>query len=152
MCKYMNISKILYKLIASFATFAFIFLWHGTASNIFIWSVLNYMGILLEYTAKALSVTEWYKSFKINVLKTEAMEVRFISALCAPLLAMSAISNFYLFGGTEVGHAYVGLLEWPAPHNLMLVLLATYCCCHVSISLLDVPSRTDIKLNRVKTG
>lgn len=150
LCKYIKISKLVCKLIASFSTFAFIFLWHGTALNIFIWSVLNYIGILLEHTGKALSTTEWYKIFKTNVLKTEAMEVRLIAALCAPLLAASAISNFYLFGGAEVGHEYVGLLEWPAPHNVMIVLLATYCCCHVSISLIDVPSRTDRRSPRVK--
>lgn len=143
--QYINLSKMTYKLIASFATFSFIFMWHGTVWNIFVWSALNYIGILLEYSAKAVSVTKTYKKFKENVLKTDAMEVRFTALLCGPLLALSAISNFYLFGGSEVGDLFFGLLVNPSKYNLFIVLLAVYSCCHVSISLLDVPARTDVK-------
>lgn len=134
-----------YKLVASFATFTFIFMWHGTVWHIFVWSVLNYFGIILEYSAKAFSATDTYKRFKERFLKTDAMEVRFVAFLCGPLLALSAISNFYLFGGSEVGNLFFGLLEAPSLYNLAVVLIAVYCCCHVSISLQNVPSRTDVK-------
>lgn len=120
-------------------------MWHGTVWSIFVWSVLNYFSILLEYTAKAVAVTDGYKRFKQRFLKSDAMEVRFVALLCAPLLALSVISNFYLFGGSDVGNLYFGLLRAPSPYNLAVVMIAVYCCCHVSISLQNVSSRTDVK-------
>lgn len=137
--------KITNKLLSSLVTFMFIFLWHGIMWNIFLWSALNYVGIVIEYAAKAASKTERYRVFKENYLKTDAMEVRFQAFLCAPLLGMSAISNFYLFAGAEVGNLYFELLKWPSFYNAVLVYTSLYCCCHVAIALSDVPSRTDVK-------
>lgn len=117
------------------------FLWHRASLDILIWSVINYIAVILEYTAQVISTTLLYKNFRSKVLKTEALEVRFIALLCTPLLLVSAVSNFFFLGGVEVGYLYVGLFEWPAAHYLMLTILAGYCCSHVSISLLDVPSR-----------
>lgn len=135
----------MWKLIAALSTFSFIFLWHGTVLNIFIWTILNYIGILLEFTAVGISYTNAYKWFKEKVLITDAMETRFIAFCCAPLLGLSAISNFYLFAGAEVGTLYFELLKDPTLANFSLVYLALYCCCHVSIALKDVPSRTDVR-------
>ncbi|CAH1639830.1 unnamed protein product [Spodoptera littoralis] len=137
--------KITNKLFSSLITFMFIFMWHGTMWNILVWSVLNYVGIVIEYAAKAASKTARYKIFKEKYLRTDAMEVRFTAFLCAPLLGMSAISNFYLFAGSEVGNLYIELLKWPSLCNAMLVYTSLYCCCHVAIALSDVPSRTDVK-------
>ncbi|KAG6458715.1 hypothetical protein O3G_MSEX011000 [Manduca sexta] len=148
--KYVKLSKIGYKLIASLATFLFIFLWHGTVWNIFVWSALNYIGILLEYTGKAISETETYKFFKKAFLRSDEMEIRFIAFLCSPLLALSAISSFYLFAGSEVGDLFFGLLNGPTFYNCMIVGLSLYCCCQVSIALKDVPSRTDVPRSNVK--
>uniref|UniRef100_A0A2A4JTP1 Protein-cysteine N-palmitoyltransferase Rasp n=1 Tax=Heliothis virescens TaxID=7102 RepID=A0A2A4JTP1_HELVI len=146
-----KISKIIYKLISSLITFTFIFMWHGTMWNIFVWSVLNYVGIVIEYFGKAVAGTEKYKLFKANVLQTNAMEVRFIAFLCAPLLGLSAISNFYLFAGSEIGDVYFDLLKWPSLYNCFIVYTSLYCCCHVAIALYDVPSRTDVKKKESKT-
>lgn len=142
---YFKIPKIGYKLIASLSTFIFIFMWHGTVWNIFVWSALNYIGIVLEYSGKAFSETDKYKVFKQKILRSDKMEIRFIAFLCVPLLALSAISNFYLFAGSEVGDLFFGLLKQPTLYNCMIVGVSLYCCCQVSIALKDVPSRTDVK-------
>ena len=143
--------KMAYKLLSSLLTFMFIFMWHGTTWNIFVWSVLNYAGIVVEYIGKAVAESEKFKLFKAKVLKTKAMEVRFTAFLCAPLLGLSAISNFYLFAGSDIGNLYFGLLKWPSPYNFMVGYMTLYCCCHVAIALYDVPSRTDVKKNEIKT-
>ncbi|XP_028156207.1 protein-cysteine N-palmitoyltransferase Rasp [Ostrinia furnacalis] len=150
--KNFNIPKIISKLTASFATFVFIFMWHGTVWNIFVWSILNYLGITLEHFGKVISESNNYKLFKEKVLKTDAMETRFIAALCTPLLALSAISNFYLFAGSKVGNVYFECFINPSFFNSMLVCLSLYGCCHVSIALQDVSSRRDSKPSKIKSN
>lgn len=142
--------KTVRKLTASLLTFLFIFLWHGTIRRIFVWSVLNYLGITLEYVSKAIAEGDNYKWFKNRVLKTDAMETRFICFLCVPLLILSAVSNFYLFAGTEVGDLFFDCLIHPSLRNSAIVCAAIYCCCQVSKALEDVPSRTDSKTNKAK--
>lgn len=127
-------------------------MWHGTMWNILVWSVLNYTGIVIEYIGKAVAESEQYKLFKAKVLKTNAMEVRFTAFLCAPLLGLSAISNFYLFAGTDIGNIYFGLLLWPSLCKFLLVYTSLYCACHVAIALHDIPSRTDVKRKETKTA
>lgn len=120
-------------------------MWHGTVWNIFVWSVLNYLGITLEHVGKTLSSSEKYKWFKGQVLKTDQMETRFIALLCAPLLALSAISNFYLFAGATVGDLFFECLLHPTLLNSLVVSVSLYSCCQVSMALKDVASRTDQK-------
>lgn len=134
--------KIAYKLLASLGTFLFIYMWHGMVWHIFMWSTLNYIGILLEHTGKIVSKHDKYIWFKKNILKTEAMEVRLIAALCAPLLGLSAISNFYLFGGSHVGNLFFEyLFQMPSLMNCFILWSSLYSCCHVSMAIEDVPSR-----------
>ncbi|CAK1602132.1 unnamed protein product [Parnassius mnemosyne] len=136
-----KLPKIAHRLIASLATFVFIFMWHGTVWHIFIWSILNYLGIILEHVGKELSRHRMYEWFKINILKTDKIEAYFIALLCTPLLALSAISNFYLFAGTEIGNLFFECFINPSLWNSMLLGISLYCCCHVSMALADFPSR-----------
>ncbi|CAH0766553.1 unnamed protein product [Diatraea saccharalis] len=147
MTTHFKLSRIVNKLCASFLTFVFIFMWHGTIWNIFVWSVLNYLGITLEQFGKILSQTNYYQLFKVNILKSDETETRFLALLCTPLLALSAISNFYLFGGSSVGNIYFECFMHPTFFNTMLISISLYCCCHVSMALQDVSSRTDKKTN-----
>lgn len=139
--QYCKIPKISYKLLASLATFLFVFVWHGTVWHILVWSLLNYSGITLEYIGKALSKCDMYNKFRISILKTEAMETRFIAFLCSPLLALSAISNFYLFGGSDVGNLFFESFTQPSLLNSLILIGSLYCCCHVSMALEQVPAR-----------
>ncbi|XP_045448569.1 protein-cysteine N-palmitoyltransferase Rasp [Melitaea cinxia] len=148
LCKCNHLPKVIHKLLASLVTFTFIFVWHGIVWHILIWSVINYLGITLEHIGKAISKQKIYESFKTNILKTKAMEVRFIALLCSPLLALSAISNFYLFAGSDVGNLFVESFTHPSFVNSFLLILALYCCCHVSIALEDVPTRNSSLKNK----
>lgn len=123
-------------------------MWHGTVWNIFVWSVLNFIGITLEQCGKFISKSSQYKIFKEKILRTDEMETRFIALLCTPLLAISAISNFYLFAGTKVGNIYFECFTNPSFFNSMLVGITLHCCCHVSMALKDVSSRTDVKIEK----
>ncbi|XP_061708959.1 protein-cysteine N-palmitoyltransferase Rasp isoform X1 [Cydia pomonella] len=142
--RYINLPVTILKLTASFFTFIFIFFWHGTVWDIFVWSALNFIGITLEQLGKSAATTETYKWFKKGVLRTDEMEIRFLAMACTPLLIMSAISNFYLFAGSKVANIFFACFLQPSSWNSVIVTLAMYSCCHVSIALQNVPSRTYI--------
>ncbi|XP_041975324.1 protein-cysteine N-palmitoyltransferase Rasp [Aricia agestis] len=148
-CENFRLPRVVYKLMASLLTFIFIFMWHGTVWHIFLWSLFNYCGITLEQFGKVVAKQKLYKSFKEKLLKTDAMEARFIAFLCSPLLALSAISNFYLFAGNDVGNLFFECFSDPASFNVIILITSLYCCCHVSMALEDVPSRTAKKIEKV---
>ncbi|XP_045778550.1 protein-cysteine N-palmitoyltransferase Rasp [Maniola jurtina] len=143
--QYCNLPRFAYKLIASLATFLFIFVWHGTVWHILIWSVLNYSGITLEHIGKCISRQKIYINFKKNILKSDAAETRFIAILCTPLLALSAISNFYLFAGSEVGNLFFECLSHPSLLSSCILGVSLYSCCQVSMALEHIPSRGSSK-------
>ncbi|XP_026320125.1 protein-cysteine N-palmitoyltransferase Rasp isoform X2 [Hyposmocoma kahamanoa] len=142
---YPRLPKLAIKMISSLFTFIFIFIWHGTTKQIFVWSFLNFLGIILETLGKNITETEKYKRFVIKYLKSDAMETRFKAMMCTPLLILSAVSNFYLFGGMDVGDLYFQCFVRPKIYGIFVICLPMYCCCQVSMALQDVPSRTDVK-------
>lgn len=73
------------------------------------------------------------------------METRFIALLCTPLLALSAISNFYLFAGSEVGNLFFECLSHQSVLSTFILGVSLYSCCHVSMALEHVPSRGGTK-------
>ncbi|XP_075973585.1 protein-cysteine N-palmitoyltransferase Rasp [Anticarsia gemmatalis] len=143
---YLTSSYMTCKLLSSLVTFIFIFVWHGTTWSILVWSVLNYLGIVLEYFGKNIGKSEKYLWFRQKVLRTDAIESRFIAMLCVPMLGLSAVSNFYLFADSDIGDMYFGLMKWPSLVNFAIVYISLYCSCHVAIALQDFPSRTDVKM------
>lgn len=127
------------KIVSSFFCFFFVYIWHGIEPYIFIWSALNFLGVTLEnifhhiYEAKL-------KHSKIVKNVNEADLRRITCSLAAPLLAMSAISNFYFFAGKAVGDIFLdkGISESSA--NQLILLLLLYCCCNVSTEMRNVSS------------
>jgi len=94
------------KLFASFLCFTFIFIWHGIQLNIFIWALLNFIGIVLENIGILIAKSKQYQKIQIMFLSSKNIK-RFHCILASPLLALSAISNFYFFGGQEIGNIFV---------------------------------------------
>lgn len=90
------------KFLASFLCFGFVYLWHGTELYILIWAGLNFVGVTLE-TASATLYTTKLNNFECF----RGTKRRLKNILAAPLLAMSAVSNFYFFAGKEVGDLFV---------------------------------------------
>ena len=91
--------------LASFACFAFIYIWHGfLQTDILLWTGLNYIGITLEGLFRVL-----YKNCFgiVNRNMNSTWKRRIGCFLAAPLLAVSAVSNFYFFGGKQIGDIFV---------------------------------------------
>ena len=68
---------------------------------------------------------------------SEANWIRLEALVSAPLLLMSALSNFYFFTNMAVGTilARKAFVEG----YLLVVLAILYCCCHVSLALQERP-------------
>ncbi|XP_012272296.1 protein-cysteine N-palmitoyltransferase Rasp isoform X2 [Orussus abietinus] len=127
------------KLVASFLCFGFVFLWHGMKMFIFIWACLNFIGLAIEDTAKSIGKSLKYIEFERKCLNWKNTR-RFHCAIASPLLAMSAISNFYFFAGEEIGNIFVYRAIHDPWNVKVLVLFILHCCCHVS---------TDIKIMEI---
>nr|CAI5830898.1 unnamed protein product [Callosobruchus analis] len=120
-----------HKLLASMTTFAFVYIWHGTASYILIWCILNYIGIVIEQTCSSLfsvkkkemdeSHSDWSRRTKC-----------FFGAL---LLAVSAISNFYFFGGKQIGDLFFQRVLTDNLFNTVILVSILYCGAQVSTEL-----------------
>ncbi|XP_060518879.1 protein-cysteine N-palmitoyltransferase Rasp isoform X2 [Cylas formicarius] len=142
MCIYIPLRRFhLNKFLSSLLCFSFIFIWHGIAQHIFIWVVANFIGINLESLANiiyesCLKNTEIVKSLgstKLQILK---------NLLASPLLAASAVSNFYFFAGVDIGYIFLQSFLTETFFNKMVLLSILYCCCEVSISLRDMKARS----------
>lgn len=84
--------KVHYKLVASFFCFCFVFVWHGMEDCVLIWVMMNYIGFIIEYYSKIL-------------LGPNSMDI-IKNVLAAPLWAICAVSNFYFFGGKDIGDIF----------------------------------------------
>ncbi|KAJ8963292.1 hypothetical protein NQ318_018760 [Aromia moschata] len=93
------------KLLASFLCFLFIYVWHGVESSVLMWTVLNYLGITLEYACQSLN-KKYFESEKNKKLLDPYWLRRLKCLSAAPLLMMSAVSNFYFFAGTQIGNIF----------------------------------------------
>lgn len=60
-----NSRSVFKKIWVSFLCFVFIYVWHGLHYSVFMWSALNYCGIVIETIAKSISRTEFYYKFKV---------------------------------------------------------------------------------------
>ncbi|ERL83691.1 protein-cysteine N-palmitoyltransferase Rasp [Dendroctonus ponderosae] len=124
------------KLGASFLCFAFVFIWHGTEEYIFVWALLNFTGIVLENLAsnwykRTLSSWYWKKLCPSSPRRTKCL-------LSAPLLAMSALSNFYFFAGKDVGDIFLYTILNESVFKKAFIVAALYFCCEVSTAFRDI--------------
>lgn len=123
------------KLFASFSCFVFVFVWHGMQLNILIWSFLNFLGLTVEGFARSVGKTKRYSGMERKYLSRQNIR-RFHCVLATPLLAMSAVSNFYFFAGKEVGDVYMErMILQDSWKTLFTLLFFLYCCCQVSIDV-----------------
>ncbi|XP_044731259.1 protein-cysteine N-palmitoyltransferase Rasp [Chrysoperla carnea] len=94
------------KIFASFLCFSFVFIWHGMQLFIFVWSFLNYFGVLIENISTSIAQTNLFKNYvEKNVSKRSLRRIK--SLFATPLMISSALSNFFFFGGMNVGMYFI---------------------------------------------
>lgn len=85
--------------------FLFVYVWHGIQTFIAIWSLLNFIGVMIETISTKVSRMTTYRNLTRNFCPQ--MLRRIYCFIATPLFAISAISNFYFFAGKEVGDIYM---------------------------------------------
>ncbi|KAH0563937.1 protein-cysteine N-palmitoyltransferase Rasp-like [Cotesia glomerata] len=122
------------KFFASFLTFSFIYVWHGLAQYVFIWSLLNFIGITIESIARYIGTSSVY-NYYLNKYLSPKNARRFHCLIASPLLSMSAISNFYFFGGMAIGNLFTFRFFQDSWITICTRIFFSYCCCQVSTEL-----------------
>lgn len=122
------------KFIASFISFTFVYIWHGLDYYIFIWTLLNYIGLIIE-----IITTIAYKQYlqKIEILQNSEILKNISCFFASFLLAMSAISNFYFFAGANIGGIFVERIIYGSWTSKGVLILALFSCCQFSYMLKD---------------
>ncbi|VVC35438.1 Membrane bound O-acyl transferase, MBOAT [Cinara cedri] len=121
------------KLTRSFLCFTFIFIWHGLTWEVFLWTVFNFIGITLETLARFFGKSSYYSRYiKCNL--SESNERRFLAFITCPLTMLSAISNFFFFGGLDAGISYFEAIfvlnTWM--QNIIIIIIF-YSMCQISM-------------------
>ncbi|KAJ3665397.1 hypothetical protein Zmor_000894 [Zophobas morio] len=131
-----------YRLIPSLICFTFIYVWHGTDESILVWSVLNYVGIVIEQVSKWID-DEYLKKSTLEIMVGPKWRRRITCAAASPLLAMSCVSNFYFFSGNKVGYIFVSrLLNYDILWSNLILLVILYTMCQISTEIKSKEKRS----------
>ncbi|XP_050421606.1 protein-cysteine N-palmitoyltransferase HHAT [Adelges cooleyi] len=130
---YVDNVRLRMKIFRSFMCFVFVFIWHGLSWDVFLWTAFNYAGVTIETLARYAGKTTFYlQHVKGNI--NGRNERRFLALLTSPLTMMSAISNFFFFGGVEAGQSFLEVIflknTWI---ENMIILTVFYSMCHISV-------------------
>uniref|UniRef100_A0A182Y6I9 Uncharacterized protein n=1 Tax=Anopheles stephensi TaxID=30069 RepID=A0A182Y6I9_ANOST len=99
------------KIVASLATFAFIYIWHGVFLFIFIWSLINWVCILFERL----------------VNHCTPAESRWRAIIGTHVFIPSVLSNFFFFASENVGYIYLQRTYTEGIRNYVGLYVASYC-------------------------
>jgi protein-cysteine N-palmitoyltransferase HHAT len=100
-------SSVLMKVFSGFMTFLFIYIWHGFFDYILVWSVLNCVCIVLEKFIYYYIEGENFRKRALEILKTDNNVHRLHAFIGSHILIPAILSNFFFFGGIEVGWEFV---------------------------------------------
>ncbi|KAK0090027.1 hypothetical protein PV326_004255 [Microctonus aethiopoides] len=134
------------KFVASFITFVFIYVWHGVHKFVLIWTVLNFLGVMIVTIANSIGNSPLYIKWQQKFLSPRNTR-RFNCILATPLLAVSAVSNFYFFGGEIIGNLYMYRLFHDSPISIFILMFILYCCCQVSTEMKLIEHRKGYNKN-----
>uniref|UniRef100_A0A1Y1LPQ2 Protein-cysteine N-palmitoyltransferase Rasp n=3 Tax=Photinus pyralis TaxID=7054 RepID=A0A1Y1LPQ2_PHOPY len=121
-------SQLYNKIFSSLLSFGFVYIWHGIEYNILIWTVINYIGICLENICNELV------KLAPEVLNS-SWRRRGLCILCSPLLAASAVSNFYFFAGSDVGNIFTHRIFQSSLMGNAALIFFLYGCCQLSLEV-----------------
>ncbi|TMW49199.1 hypothetical protein DOY81_005714 [Sarcophaga bullata] len=128
-------SSPLRKILATAATFSFVFLWHGYYDYVFIWSILNFCCLIAEKLVKSVINSPKYNDFMHNRVKlTKSGLQRFNALLCSQIFIPAAFSNSYFISGLEVGNYLMKGVYQGGWWNYLTLTFCAYCffqCCEI---------------------
>lgn len=100
-------SSMMLKIFSGFTTFLFIYMWHGFFDYIFIWSIFNCVCIIFEKFVYHVIESEKFWKSALSIVKTDNNVYRLQAIIGSHVLIPAILSNFFFFGGIEVGWEFV---------------------------------------------
>ncbi|XP_077468698.1 protein-cysteine N-palmitoyltransferase HHAT isoform X1 [Stigmatopora argus] len=131
---------VLFKMLSTALAFGFVCLWHGGHDYLQCWALMNWLGVLVETSLKALFGLPSLSSF-FERHCSAAMRRRCAALLCAFSTAMLILSNLLFLGGIHVSRIFwkrVFLQGWSTIVPPMLAFL--YCFAQVGMEWTPHPS------------
>lgn len=125
------------KVLAVFATFAFVYVWHGLVFYIFLWAVFNMICLTLEKILKAWLASEWYQRTVVRNL-SPSNQMRLFCFLGTHIFMPSAIANFYFFGGEEIGTHFLKSTYTSGILHYIFTSCICYCIFSVAVFVTDI--------------
>lgn len=135
--------KIIFKVFGCFLCFAFVCIWHGMGKSICIWSILSFLGVILEKFSYQISSKIFQK---IEV--TNPLVYKFIRAFFGTFAFMlMCISCMFFLSNYEVGMYFVNKIIFGYPVPFIPTFIIMFCGCQVSI---DVQNWEETKIKQSK--
>ncbi|KAL5007970.1 hypothetical protein ScPMuIL_013551 [Solemya velum] len=126
---------LLWQTIGSVCCFVFIFYWHGAEYYIFLWVLLNFVGVTMEGLGKYCSKLPMISKFQTETISPVSVR-RLHAALSVPIFLTSAFAIFCFFGGHDVGYVFFIRLiieGWPVSWLSLSVFL--YCPIQIAMEI-----------------
>ncbi|XP_078674655.1 protein-cysteine N-palmitoyltransferase HHAT-like [Branchiostoma floridae x Branchiostoma belcheri] len=95
-------SGLLRQIVASVATFVFVYFWHGASHNLFIWAALQFFGVLLETLTRRFMWLPAIRAWELKHLSARSSR-RLRTLLNTWPLEALAISNLVFLTSPQVG-------------------------------------------------
>ncbi|CAO1396589.1 unnamed protein product [Diamesa hyperborea] len=143
-------SKIALKTTAGVTTFFFIYIWHGFFDFVLIWSIMNCLCIVFEKILNHLLKTRTYLSTAKTILKTENNIHRMNAFLQAHVLIPAVMSNFFFFGGMDVGKEFIRRTYFNGFWNYIKLVLCITCLYPVSEAI-EIREQQKLQKNKIVT-
>ncbi|CAH1244249.1 HHAT [Branchiostoma lanceolatum] len=97
---------------ASIATFVFVYYWHGASQNLFVWTALQFFGVLLETLARRFMRMPAVRELEMRHLSVESSRRLRTFLNTGPFVALM-ISNLVFLTSPQVGAHYATMLGRP---------------------------------------
>lgn len=119
-------STITRKIFAGFVTFFFVYIWHGFFDYVLIWSVMNCTSIVMEKFVYNFIEGRNFRTKVVKILGTQNNYYRLHAFIGSHILIPAILSNFFFFGGSEVGWEFVRRTYSLGIVNYMKISLCIY--------------------------
>lgn len=128
--------NILLKVIGSLLCFTFVFFWHGMRWSIFVWTSLNFVGIILEMIGRRICKSKYYKDKSGSVSKSTLS--RFKAVCVTPMYILSVLSTAFFLTGFRIGMiCFDKIFVSGFPVVTVTIFLVFYCASHVGLVVLS---------------
>ncbi|XP_057327716.1 protein-cysteine N-palmitoyltransferase HHAT-like [Microplitis mediator] len=122
------------KLIASFLTFGFIYIWHGLRDFVLVWTLISFAGVTIESIARFIGKSPTYIDL-LNKYLSPHMIRRLNCLMTAHLFIFTVAGSYYFRARMDIGNQYMYRFFHDPLLTKVLRTFFVYCGCQVSVEI-----------------